>query len=142
MLAGSLHLKVAPRDPGRLVTVPMMFTGLALAAGVVARFSGLDHAGVAFYYFKALTGYACFTCGTTRALAHLARFDVPSAFAVQPLVTLGILFLIAWGLIDAALLLVSKRTRLRMEGRVGVLAFVVGMALAVLNWFYLLATGV
>ncbi len=142
MLAGSLGVSIAERDPSRLVTPPMMFTGLALAAGGVARFSGLDHAGIAFCYFKALTGYACFTCGTTRALAHLARFDVPSAFAVQPLVTLGILFLIAWGLIDAALLLVSKRTRLRMEGRVGVLAFVVGMALAVLNWFYLLATGV
>lgn len=142
MLAGSLRLWIAERDPSRLVTGPMMFAGLALAAGVVARFSGLDHAGIAFCYFKALTGYACFTCGTTRALAHLARFDVPSAFAVQPLVTAGMLGLIAWGLVDALLLLVSKRTDLRMSGRAAAVAFAVGVVLTILNWFYLLATGV
>ncbi len=142
MLAGSLRLWIAERDPSRLVTGPMMFAGLALAAGVVARVSGLDHAGVAFCYFKALTGYACFTCGTTRALAHLARFDVPSAFAVQPLVTAGTLGLIAWGLFDALLLLVSKRTDLKMSGRVPAVAFVLGVVLVVLNWLYLLATGV
>ena len=142
MLAGSLRLWIAERDPSRLVTGPMMFAGLALAAGVVARFSGLDHAGVAFCYFKALTGYACFTCGTTRALAHLARFDVLSAFAVQPLVTAATLGLIAWGALDALLLLVSKRTDLKMGGRVSAVAFVVGVVLVVFNWLYLLATGV
>ncbi len=142
MLAGSLRLWIAERDPSRLVTGPMMFAGLALAAGVVARFSGLDHAGIAFCYFKALTGYACFTCGTTRALAHLAGFDVPSAFAVQPLVTAGTLGLIAWGVLDALLLLVSKRTDLKMAGRVPALAFALGVVLVVLNWLYLLATGV
>lgn len=142
MLAGSLRLAVAPSDPGRLVTGPMMLTGLAFAAGVVARFSGLDQAGVAFCYFKALTGYACFTCGTTRALAHLARFDVSSAFAVQPLVTAATLGLIIWGLIDAALLLFSKRTELKVGGHAAAILFVVVLALAVLNWIYLLATGV
>ncbi len=142
MLAGSLRLTVTPSDPGRLVTVPMMFTGLALAAGVVARFSGLDQAGVAFCYFKALTGYACFTCGTTRALAHLARLDVASAFSVQPLVTAGTLGLIVWGLLDAALLLFSKRTELKLGRRAAAILFVVGLALAALNWIYLLATGV
>ena len=142
MLAGSLRLSVAPRDPSRVVTAPMMFAGLALAAGVMARFSGLDHAGIAFCYFKALTGYACFTCGTTRALAHLARFDVPSAFAVQPLVTVGTLGLIAWGIADALLLLASKRTQIKMSGRFPGVAFAVGVVLSILNWLYLLATGV
>lgn len=142
MLAGSLRLWVAPRDPTRVVTGPMMFAGLALAAGVVARFSGLDHSGIAFCYFKALTGYACFTCGTTRALAHLARFDVPSAFVVQPLVTAGTLLLIVWGVADALLLLVSKRTDFKMSGRLPAVAFTVGLVLGILNWLYLLATGV
>ena len=64
MLAGSLGVSIAERDPKRLVTPPMMLTGLAFGAALVARFTGLDHAGVAFCYFKALTGYACFTCGT------------------------------------------------------------------------------
>ncbi len=142
MLAGSLRLWIAQRDPSRLVTGPMMFAGLALAAGIAARFSGLDHAGIAFCYFKALTGYACFTCGTTRALAHLARLDVPSAFAVQPLVTAGTLGLVAWGVLDALLLVVSKRTDLKMSGRVPVVAFALGVVLVILNWLYLLATGV
>ncbi len=142
MLAGSLRVSIAQRDPARLVTGPMLFAGLALVAGVVSRFSGLDHAGIAFCYFKALTGYACFTCGSTRALAHLARFDLQSAFAIQPLVTVGTLGLIVWGLLDALLLLASRRTQLRMEGRVPALVFIVGLLLALLNWIYLLATGV
>jgi hypothetical protein len=124
------------------MTGPMTIAALALAAAVVTRVFGLDHAGVAFCYFKALTGYACFTCGTTRALAHLARFDVPSALAVQPLVTAGTLGLIAWGLLDALLLIVSKRTDLKMSGRVPAAAFALGVVLVVLNWLYLLTTGV
>ena len=84
----------------------------------------------------------CIRDSTTRALAHLARFDVPSAFAVQPLVTAGTVGLIAWGVLDALLLLVSKRTDLKMSGRVPAMAFAVGVVLVVLNWLYLLATGV
>jgi Protein of unknown function (DUF2752) len=142
MLAGSFRVSIAERDPSRLVTAPMMFAGLALAAAVAARLTGLDRAGFAFCYFKALTGYACFTCGATRALAHLARFDLSGALAVQPLVTVSTLGLVAWGLLDALLLVASKRTELRMSGRVPVVAFAVGAALVVLNWLYLLATGV
>ncbi|MEO8501667.1 MAG: DUF2752 domain-containing protein [Vicinamibacteria bacterium] len=108
----------------------------------MTRLSGLDHAGLSFCYFKTLTGYACFTCGTTRALGHLARFDLPSAFAIQPLVTVGTLGLLAWGAVDALLLMTARRTLVRVEDRAlrVVTAFVV--ALATLNWFYLLATGV
>src|SRR4029077_18304906 len=99
------------------LTGPMALAGLTLAAGIVTRFSGLDHAGVSFCYFKNLTGYACFTCGTTRALGHLARFDLAGAFAVQPLVTAGALGVLLWGAVDAALLPASKRTTVRLEGR-------------------------
>jgi len=115
---------------------------LTLLACATVRVTGFDQAGVSFCYFKALTGRACFTCGTTRALGHLSRFDLPSAFAIQPLVTAGALGVLLWGAIDAGLLLTSRRTLVRVEGRafrVVVAAFVV---LAVLNWIYLLATGV
>ena len=124
------------------MTGPMTIAALALAAAVVTRVFGLDHAGVAFCYFKALTGYACFTCGTTRALGHLAAFDLPRAFAVQPLVTAGTLGMLLWGAIDAGLSLASKRTIFRLEGRSSRIVFFVGLGVAIVNWFYLLATGV
>lgn len=124
------------------MTGPMTIAALALAAAVVTRVLGLDHAGVAFCFFKSLTGYACFTCGTTRALGHLAAFDVPRAFVVQPLVTLGTLGMLLWGVLDAFLALASKRTIFRLEGRSSRLVFFAFLTIAIANWIYLLATGV
>jgi len=142
MTASSFGFAIAPRPGDRVLTGPMTLALLALLACAVTRVSGLDHAGVSFCYFKALTGYACFTCGTTRALGHLARFDLPAAFAVQPLVTAGTLGLLLWGVIDGALVLAGKRTTVRLEGRSLRLITVFAAALATLNWFYLLAAGV
>lgn len=142
MTESSFGVAIAPRADEGVLTGPMALAGLALLACALTRLSSLDQAGVSFCYFKALTGHACFTCGTTRALGHLARFDVPSAFAVQPLVTVGTLGLLVWGGIDAALLLASKRTVVRLEGRALEAATVAGVALATLNWIYLLAAGV
>jgi len=142
MPASSFGVSIAPRLDDRVLTGPMTLAGLALAACAVTRVSGLDHAGVSFCYFKALTGYACFTCGTTRALGHLARFDLPAAFAVQPLVTVGTLALVSWGVIDAALVLFGKRTTVRLDGRALRAVTILVIGLATLNWFYLLAAGV
>ena len=142
MTGSSFAVAIARRPGDRVVTGPMTLAGLVLAAGAVTRVSGLDHAGISFCYFKALTGYACFTCGTTRALGHLARLDLPAAFAVQPLVTAGTLGLLLWGAIDAALVPAGRRTTVRLEGRALRALTVLAVAGATLNWFYLLATGV
>lgn len=142
MTGSSFGVALAPRPQDRVLTGPMTLSGLALAACAVTRVSGLDHAGVSFCYFKALTGYACFTCGTTRALGHLARFDLPAAFAVQPLVTAGTLALLLWGAIDAALVSSGRRTMIRLEGRALRTVAVLVVGLATLNWLYLLAAGV
>lgn len=142
MTGSSFGIAIAPRPNDRVLTGPMTLAGLALAACVVTRVSGLDHAGVTFCYFKALTGHACFTCGTTRALGHLARFDLPAAFAVQPLVTAGTLALLLWGALDATLVLSGRRTTVRLEGRSLRTVTVLVIGLATLNWLYLLATGV
>jgi hypothetical protein len=133
---------IAPSIKDRFLTGPMTLAGLALLACAITRLSGLDHAGISLCYFKTLTGHACFTCGTTRALGHLARFDLPAAFAIQPLVTVGTLGLLVWGGIDAALVTVSKRTRVRLEGPALRIVTAVGLGLAALNWIYLLAAGV
>ncbi len=133
---------VVPIEPARRLSGPLLFGLLASLACLVVRFTGLDHAGISFCYFKALTGRACFTCGSTRALGLLGRFDVPGAFAIQPLVTIGALALMAWGLADALLLAIGKRTFIRIENRLQRILMVLGAALAVVNWMYLLATGV
>ena len=142
MTESSFGVSVVPSEGERVLTGPMTLAGLAVLACALTRLSGLDHAGISFCYFKALTGHACLTCGATRALGHLSRFDVPSALAIQPLVTAGTLGLMIWGALDALLLLASKRTVVHMEGRsLRVITFV-GVILATLNWMYLLATGV
>lgn len=133
---------VAVSRAGRTLTGPMMLAGLILAAVAFTRLSGLDHAGVSFCYFKTMTGHACFTCGTTRALGYLARLDWRSAFAIQPLVTASTILLLIWGGIDTILLLVGKRTLVRLEDRALRRVLASGVALATLNWIYLLATGV
>jgi hypothetical protein len=138
----SFGVAIAPRPVGRVLTGPMALASLTLAACFATRLTGLDHAGFSFCYFKALTGRACFTCGTTRAFGHLARFDPKSAFAIQPLVTALALGVIAWGVVDAALLPAGRRTTVRLEGSVLRWLTAAGAVLATLNWFYLLATGV
>jgi hypothetical protein len=142
MPEGSSGIGLAPADPSRRVTGPMALAGLLVAGGVVTRLFGFDHAGVTFCYFKAMTGYACFTCGSTRALGALSRFDVPAALAVQPLVTLAVLAVLAWGCLDLALLGAGKRTEVHLRGAAWRWAMTVFLAAAILNWIYLLRTGV
>lgn len=142
MLERLFRVSVGPRMGEQTLTGPMMLAGLALLACGVTRLSGLDHAGFSFCYFKALTGHACLTCGATRAFGHLSRFDLPSAFAIQPLVTAVTLGLLIWGAFDALLFLASKRTVVRMEGPALRLILIASVILAAINWIYLLATGV
>ena len=90
--------------------------------------------------FKSVTGYACPTCGTTRAAMLLARFDVVSALMHYPLATLGWTFLIVGGFVASTLTLVGKRvppvpTHLPGWARVSIVLSLL------LNWAYLLATG-
>jgi hypothetical protein len=142
MTGSSFGIDVAPKADDRALTGPMALALLTLSAAVATRLTGLDHAGISFCYFKAFTGHACLTCGTTRAFGHLARFDLPGAFAVQPLMTAAALGVLLWGAIDAALLPAGRRTRVRLEGRSLRVFGAVSVVLATLNWIYLLATGV
>ncbi len=138
----SFGISIVSRERERVLTGPMTLAGLAVLACVFTRLSGLDHAGLSFCYFKVLTGHACLTCGTTRAFGHLSKLDIPAAFAVQPLVTVGTLGLMLWGAVDVLLLPASKRTVVRTEGRASRLVFLAGLTLAALNWIYLLAAGI
>lgn len=58
--------------------------------------------------FKAVTGLPCPACGSGRASAALAAVDLPSAFASNPLFTLGALAFLAGGLLAAAFALAGR----------------------------------
>jgi hypothetical protein len=123
-------------------TWPMKLSALALAGFAAVRLTGLDHAGISLCMFKAFTGYPCATCGSTRAFGHLSHFDIPSAFAIQPFVTAVTLAILAWGLVDASLMIGGLRARVTLDETNRHRAILIVGALAVANWIYLLASGV
>ncbi|MEO8360772.1 MAG: DUF2752 domain-containing protein [Vicinamibacteria bacterium] len=134
-------LSVVPRENGRVVTGPMLFAGLALIGCAVVRLSGMDHAGFSFCYFKAMTGHACMTCGSTRAFGYLSRFDLARAFTIQPMVTAATLGVLAWALVDTSLALVGKRTKVQVTDRGRVVLTTIVVIVAAANWAYLLSIG-
>lgn len=91
--------------------------------------------------FKAVTGIACPTCGTTRAALALARFDVQTALTHYPLPTLGWVVFIGGGLVAAAMTL-AGRTPPAIPTRLPGWARVAVVAALLLNWAYSIATGV
>jgi hypothetical protein len=88
--------------------------------------------------FKVVTGLPCPTCGATRVFGRLAHLDLLGAFAMNPLMALGALGLLAWGLVDLVLLPARKAARLRLPEpwHNPVRVLVVGAVLV--NWTYLL----
>ena len=87
--------------------------------------------------FKTVTGFPCFTCGSTRALAALGRFEVLEALKFNPLVTLACTAAPVW--LGIALLNVAfaPRLRLRLAFRLKTILSLLIIA-AIGNWIYLL----
>ena len=89
--------------------------------------------------FHTMTGIACPTCGSTRALVQLAHGSVLNALSLNPLFVLAALLALAWLILDIAQLLFRAPspvvTVTRPEGtliRVGVLL------LFLANWSFLI----
>lgn len=120
--------------------VAYVWGGVVLALIVASPWGEALSSGLWPCTFKSLTGFACPTCGTTRAALLLARFDVVGALTQYPLAALGWMGFVLGGLYSLAATLVGKTpppipTSLPPWARVGVVA-----AIAV-NWVYLIATG-
>lgn len=89
--------------------------------------------------FKAVTGLPCPACGSGRASAALAAFDLPSAFASNPLFALGALVFFVGGLFAAAFALSGRGVPEPRMLPVPVRAAVVAGVAA--NWLWLLLDG-
>ncbi|MGE0454236.1 MAG: DUF2752 domain-containing protein [Vicinamibacteria bacterium] len=131
-----VRLSVRRGDP-----IGLIFAAIGVLGALAVKLLGLYRLPITLCYFKGFTGIPCFTCGSTRAAAHLAVLDFTGAFAVNPLATGVALALAVWGL--AELLLLPWKLALRLE-----LAPVLHpwlrwtlVVLGVANWLYLIATG-
>ena len=91
--------------------------------------------------FKALTGFACPTCGTMRAALALARFDFSTALTHYPLPTLGWIVFLGGGLTAGAIAL-AGRTPPAIPSRLPGWARAAIAGALFLNWVYSIATGV
>jgi hypothetical protein len=107
---------------------------LLIGAGLGA----LHLSGVLLCVFHQLTGLPCLTCGSSRAAAALLRGDVLGAVVLQPLATLGGLLVAAACGVHAFFLLALRRSvRIRFAPERIRSVWLALLALAVLNWAYL-----
>jgi hypothetical protein len=128
---------------GRPGGVPLgaILAAIAAAATAAVGLVRLDHLPFTACTFKALTGWACLSCGTTRALGRLFALDLEGALAMNPLATLGVLSLVPWALADLALMPRGRTLAVELApgaARAARLAFVAAVAV---NWGYLLMVG-
>ncbi len=110
---------------------------------IVAVLAWIHMSGTSVCLFHRLTGVPCLTCGATRAAALLLRGDVSGAVRLQPLATLGgVIVGVALAVYSAALVVGRRAVRVRLEAREVRMLWITLLILAVLNWIYLVRSGV
>ena len=121
--------------------VGAILAACALAAIAVVAVLHLDRLPFSLCVFKAVTGVPCLTCGTTRALALLARLDLAGALRMNPLATAGVLLLGPWAAADLALLPGGRALVLQLSPSAARAARIAVVAAVLLNWAWLVAAG-
>ena len=81
------------------------------------------------------------TCGTTRALARLARLDLAGALAMNPLATLGTLAVLPWGAADLLLLSRGRALSLELSPAAARVVRIAAVVAVLANWTWLIAAG-
>ncbi len=122
--------------PGRQLA--FLWGGAALVSTAAAPFTPALARGLPPCPFRALVGIPCLTCGGTRALLALARFDVGGAFSWNPLAAAaGILFVLG-GLAALGAAVAGRGVESPRPTRA--LRAALAFALAA-NWVFLVAAG-
>jgi hypothetical protein len=127
-------------EPGA-VPLGAILGAIATLATVAIGIARLDRLPFTACTFKALTGWACMTCGATRSLGRIFALDLAGALALNPLVTVGVLALVPWAAADLALLPRGRALRVEPSAGVARAARVAFVAAVAANWAYLLAVG-
>lgn len=125
------------REPGR-IEFGIIYGMIALLILGAARFLPLL-ALAPSCAFKALTGFPCPTCGSTRSIVHLAHIDLFSAFSMNPLIC--VVFLAAVPIfLYCVTTLVFDLSRISLSLAAGEKDFFRFCAFVIVlsNWLYLL----
>ncbi len=137
-----MQFKNIQRKKGEL-NLPLVYL-LVVGAGVffvyiLYLFKRLPHLPC---IFKVITGCSCPTCGSTRIVSSLLNLDILSAFSWNPLLLLGGIVFIAWGLYGFYQLFSGKKIRVTLTKKEGLYLRLGLITLFILNWIYLVVSGV
>jgi hypothetical protein len=115
----------------------IIFGSLAIMALVVARYLPLMDI-MPSCSFKALTGFPCPTCGTTRSLVNLAKGDLPGSLLMNPAFALGMILTVLLFIYNSIIVLFNTpRFALSLTRPESDTVRVAALALLLLNWYYL-----
>jgi hypothetical protein len=92
--------------------------------------------------FKVTTGYPCPTCGSTRMVSGLINLDILAAFHWNPLLFLGGIAFIAWGGYGFYMLFSGRKIQVILTKKEGFFLRLGLITLFILNWIYLVVSGV
>jgi hypothetical protein len=122
--------------PGRQLAI--LWGGAALACAAAAPLAPALAEGMSPCPFRALVGIPCLTCGSTRALLALARFDVGAAFGWNPLAAAAGILFVAGGAIALGAAVAGREVRAPRPTPVLRAGLVLAAAA---NWAFLVAAG-
>ena len=144
MSTGDLPLSMpGVRLAARRGALPLgvIFGGMGLLGALAVGLLNLDHLGFSVCALKTVTGIPCPTCGGTRAIGCLARWDLVGALRMNPLVALAGLAAIPWFVADAVLLVRGRALDVSVSPRMASVLRVLTVAALGFNWLYLLLAG-
>jgi len=108
--------------------------GGVFAVIILRSFNRLPHFPCVF---KTVTGFPCPTCGSTRVVTSLLKFDIIEAFGWNPLVFLiGIAFII-WVSYGFYMQISGKKIKIRLSKKESLFIKLVLLILFFSNWIYL-----